>query len=146
MFNFSEILFVLNCFLAYIYWLIHSGSCLLGVLKHHQLFISVGYKALKSLKGCQCDSHVCSTVMINHILRGQGTLWWKLTKCFVMILSSLNLLLHIMTSWTPCPSSQCDSVVFVRNQTNDNRARFMFASAICKRGGSITTPENSVAD
>lgn len=42
--------------------------------------------------------------------------------------------------------SSCGSVVFVLNQTNDNRARFMFASAICTRSGSITTPENSTAD
>lgn len=35
--------------------------------------------------------------------------------------------------------SSCNSVVFVLNQTNDNRVRFMFASAICTGGGSITT-------
>lgn len=65
------------------------------------LFMNVSY----ILSGCQSDSHVCSAVMINHILRGLETLWWELTKRFVMILSSLNLLLHILTSRTLCPSS-----------------------------------------
>lgn len=55
-----------------------------------RLFIPVLPKGSQRLRASQRDSHVCSSAMINHILRGRGTLRRKLAKCFVMILSSLK--------------------------------------------------------
>lgn len=70
-------------------------------LDQNLLFISVRRKSPIVQKSATVIHMGCPAVTIDHARRGQRTLWWKMTKCFVMGLSLLNLRLRMMTNRRP---------------------------------------------